>query len=100
MPSITKMLTTLGFLALTAGLGACANPVDEIDEEFDCNNLCNRYRDCYDANYDTGACRNRCQGVVDGSDPNRADACDACLDPRSCLEAAFSCSTECRDILP
>jgi hypothetical protein len=94
-------ITILGVWAMTT-IGGCANPVEEIDESVDCADICDRYRDCYDDSYDTGACRNRCNGLVDGEngDPHAADACDACLDERSCVESAFTCGGACAGILP
>ena len=98
MKRTSKTLGAIGWIAVVLGLGACG-AVDEIDEGFDCHNLCERYRTCYDVNYDTDACRDRCQGYVDGIDASRADTCDACLDPMSCVDAAFNCSAECAGIL-
>ncbi|MDQ3034863.1 MAG: hypothetical protein M3Y87_20805 [Myxococcota bacterium] len=91
----------LALFSFALALG-CSNPVDEIDEEVDCANVCDRYRDCYDASYDTGACRDRCGTMTDAAsgDPHAADACDACLDDRSCIEATFTCTSECSGILP
>jgi hypothetical protein len=84
-----------GFFVLSAT--AC-NPIDEIDMAVDCTDLCNRYRDCFDASYDTASCRDRCHDVVD-RDPDAADACDACLDARSCT-GAFACADECYGLVP
>jgi hypothetical protein len=99
MYGTTKAL--LSAIAMIAALSGCSNgPIAEIDEEVDCANICDRYRDCYNASYDTAACRNRCQGVVDGGDSARADMCDACLDSSTCIGAAFGCATECQGILP
>lgn len=99
MRRTSKVLVIVGGMAAMLGLGACG-AVDEIDEGFDCNNLCDRYRDCFDLQYDTDGCRDRCQGYVDGIDPGRADSCDACLDSTSCVGAAFECTQECEGILP
>ena len=80
-------------------LAGCKNdPVHEIDMAVDCTNVCNRYRDCFDANYNTGACEDRCHAMVD-HDPNSANACDSCLDAHSCT-GSFGCAGECQGILP
>lgn len=92
--------TLAGAVWILAALSGCVNPIDEIDEEFDCANLCERYRDCFDAQYEVQTCRQRCQGVVDGVAPGRADRCDSCLDPRSCIGAAFGCGEDCQGLLP
>lgn len=85
-------------LALAA-LGGCANdPVHEIDMYVDCDDDCNRYRECFDTSYDTDACRARCHDMVD-HDPNAANACDACLDGESCA-SSFTCADECQGIVP
>lgn len=82
-------------LALTSfGLG-CA----EIDQTVDCNDVCNRYQSCYDASYDTMACRNRCETFANDN-PRAANDCDTCLDDRSCASSVFSCGGECAGILP
>ncbi len=85
-------------LALTSfGLG-CA----EIDQTVDCSDVCNRYQSCYDASYDTMACRNRCETFVDANAGNSraANDCDTCMDDRSCVSAVFTCGGACAGILP
>lgn len=74
----------------------------EIDESVDCNDVCNRYQSCYDSSYDTAACRDRCETLVDaeGGDPRAANECDTCMDDRSCASAVFSCAAPCAGILP
>ena len=94
--SVALFLTTSLF-----GLG-CSNPITEIDESVDCQDICDRYRSCYDADYDTGACRGRCEALVDadGGRPGAADDCDACMNDRDCTTTAFACSVECAGIVP
>jgi hypothetical protein len=98
------MRHTTTFLLFSAAMMmcGCTDPIHEIDQSVDCNDVCNRYRSCYDQNYDVAACRNRCEGFVDGDGGNsdRADQCDMCLDARSCTTIAFSCQTQCAGILP
>jgi hypothetical protein len=85
--------------AALAGAGCANDPVHQIDMQVDCQDDCNRYRDCYDAHYDTAACQNRCHDMVD-HDPNSANACDSCLDAHSCTTAPFACGGECNGIIP
>lgn len=94
------MNRTLGAIVMGLfGIGAVAcAPVDEIDMAVDCANLCDRYRDCFDSDYDTGACRDRCHEMVD-RDPRVANECDTCLDSRACSES-FSCADECSGLIP
>jgi hypothetical protein len=74
---------------------------DKVDEAFDCQSVCSRYRDCFDKNYDVGKCRSDCR---DNSDKNssfrqKADACEKCISDRSCT-GSFACAAECVGIVP
>lgn len=88
----------LSALALTVvPLTAC----DEADEAVDCAMICERYSDCFDAEYDTEACRGRCEENADtvADFDDKADACENCLDDRSCT-GSFACADECLGIVP
>ena len=91
-------------LAVAAALGAVAPAVscNSVETAFDCQDVCSRYRDCYDANYDVGACRDRCRENAEDSAAKRAkaDACESCIGDKSCLSATFSCAGDCSSILP
>lgn len=95
---IAFALSTLLSMALAVG----CNPVTEIDETVDCRDVCDRYQSCFNASYDTAACRSRCEGLVDadGGRPRAANDCDTCMDDRSCVSAVFSCQVPCAGILP
>jgi hypothetical protein len=83
-----------------AGLGQTS--CDSVDTAFDCQSVCSRYRDCYDSNYNVGACRDSCRSRAE-NDPNvkgAADACEACIGDMSCLSATFNCGTSCSNIVP
>ena len=82
---------------LVAGSAGCS----EVDERFDCAQICSRYSDCFDANYDVGACRNRCESNADNEPgfADKADSCETCLDDRSC-SGSFACTSECIGIVP
>jgi len=74
----------------------------EADKLFDCQSVCSRYETCFDKSYDVGACRNRCKDKADAdkSYQTKADACEACIDDKSCTAAAFQCPTQCVGIVP
>lgn len=99
-----RTLAILTFIASIAlSTAACGNddPLSEIDEAANCNSVCNRYRDCFDNNYDTETCYDECQAVVDGSgDPHAADNCESCIDDMSCAGGVFNCATECGALVP
>jgi hypothetical protein len=88
-------------LALALGLFASAG-CDEVDAAFDCHQVCERYQDCFDSNYDVGACRERCRmrSEQDSSTRAAADACEACIDDMSCSAATFSCTDDCISVVP
>lgn len=81
-----------------AATGAC----DSVDRAYDCNQICNKYKTCADANYDESACASRCRDEAAASEAyeDRADDCQACIDDRSCLGSVFNCSGECAGIVP
>jgi hypothetical protein len=84
--------------AALTGLTGCA---DEVDELFDCTQICERYSDCFDADYDVDSCVNRCEDNADADEDfaEQADACETCLDDRSCT-GSFACVSECAGIVP
>ena len=79
------------------GAGGC----DEVQNTFNCADLCNRYQDCFDKAYDTSACTNRCEDLADASQnfDVRANNCQNCLNDNSCAGAAFNCP-DCTGIVP
>lgn len=96
-----KLTMILCLVAAPFAIG-CENPITEIDESVDCMDVCERYRSCFDNDYDTATCRDRCEGLVDadGGRPRAANDCDTCMDDRSCASSVFACTTECAGILP
>ena len=90
------LLLTAGIAGLSAGTGCNA-----IDAAFDCNAICSRYHDCFDSNYDVSACADRCRDNADADQDfgDKASACEACIDDRSCTES-FGCVGECNGVVP
>jgi hypothetical protein len=79
------------------GAGGC----DEAQNAFNCTDLCNRYRDCFDHSYDTGSCSSRCQDNANSNQnfDERANSCQNCMNDNSCAAATFSCPS-CAGIVP
>lgn len=75
---------------------------DDAETFFDCQAVCERYRDCHDPSYDVGACRSRCRDRAEQNENVRqaADACEDCIDDMSCTSATFSCAGSCLNIVP
>ncbi|MBI5547651.1 MAG: hypothetical protein HY901_27530 [Deltaproteobacteria bacterium] len=89
--------------AAAAFLTALAFPAcGSIDAAVDCHSICSRYSDCYDADYDVGACESRCRdhSSDDADYRHLADQCNACISDRACPAASFNCATECLSVVP
>lgn len=90
---ITGFLLTIG----TVGFSGC----DQIEHQFDCASICQRYADCINGDYDVDACTSRCKDNADNNSDfaAKADACESCIDDRSCVES-FPCIDECVGVVP
>ena len=88
-------IVSLVVALLLAGCGA-------VESAYNCDTICNRYKDCFNSDYDTGVCAQRCRdAAADDSDYQRkANQCEACIDDRSCTSATFNCTLECGTIVP
>jgi hypothetical protein len=68
---------------------------NEVDRTFDCGSICARYSDCV-TDIDLTECTDHCEDEADRN-PNieqAVDACDDCIEGRSCAEAA-ECIPDC-----
>jgi hypothetical protein len=97
-----KALVWSSLLLVTPLLVGCSDTVDEISNSIDCHGVCQRYADCFDADYDVDGCADRCENSADNSEnrERRLEMCDACIDDRSCSEATFSCTDDCVGVVP
>jgi hypothetical protein len=79
-------------------LAACK----EADAVVDCGSICDRYKECFDGDYDVDACAENCEKEADKSEDyrNSADECHDCIDDHSCVAGGFSCLTECIGVVP
>lgn len=93
----------LGFLtavSFSLTLALAAPGCSDVENAYNCDQICDRYRDCFDANYDTDACQARCERNADDDRfAERASDCETCLDDRSC-SGSFACVGECVGIVP
>ena len=98
-----KKLSVMFLGALLAGIVSFvgAGGCDEIQNTYNCSDLCNRYQDCFNQNYDTFTCTDRCEDLADESQnfDERANECQNCLNQHSCAGAALSCPS-CAGIVP
>jgi hypothetical protein len=84
------MKTTIRLLfvsALVAFGGGCR-------EELDCFDICVNFQQCISVDIDITECSSRCEDYAERSDANasQADACEDCLDGRSCNDCSAVCS--------
>ena len=86
------------FFTMTTALGACST----VDNISDCTAICDRYKSCYDASYDTSDCYKSCRSnsKSDGNFQDKVDSCRSCIDGKDCTAAAFNCSAECAGVVP
>jgi hypothetical protein len=89
---------TVMCIAALGAIGCNSGPLHDLDVVVDCDDLCDRYASCFDSEYDTASCRDRCHDVAD-RDPNSANECDTCLDARSC-SGSFPCADYCYGLIP
>jgi len=91
----------MGSVGLAAGVFSSSSGCGA-DAAFDCHQVCDRYKTCFDQSYDVGACSERCRTNSANSSTVRsqADQCEACIDDKSCASATFSCATTCGSIVP
>ncbi len=93
----------LGFASLftlSVAFAITAPACSSVDEAYDCNQICNKYKDCFDANYDASECASDCRASADDdSYAAKAEDCESCIDDRSCA-GTFACAGECAGIVP
>ena len=92
----------LGLVLAAVVSGGCSEAVDELTNRVDCHDVCQRYADCFNAEYDVDGCVDRCESDADSSEDREArlETCDNCIDDRSCTSATFSCADKCSGIVP
>jgi hypothetical protein len=93
----------LGFaslLAMTLAFVAAAPACSTVENKYNCDQICDRYADCFDQSYDTDACQADCEEQAEDSGfADHAEDCEACIDDRSC-SGSFACIDECVGIVP
>ena len=90
-----RIPTLIGALMLSS---AGCNAIDNLA---DCQNICQRYHDCYDSAYDVGACRERCRSNSNNANfASNVNNCDACIGNRTCAGATFACAGQCASVVP
>jgi hypothetical protein len=96
-----RTLLALSSVVCVASVG-CGDDADELINTITCGDVCERYADCFDDDYDVDACTERCENETTPDEEKEAELeeCDACIDDESCTSAAFECTTECAQFVP
>jgi hypothetical protein len=102
MKNRLKIATVCALVLGSLGFVGCSEAVDEITNTVNCRSVCERYSECIDSDYDVDGCTDRCEGEADASEDREAklEACENCIDDRSCATATFACAAECGGIVP
>lgn len=88
--------------SLAFGCGGDDDTSSNTPNPVSCSDVCQRYADCFDSNYDVDQC------TVDYTNDTTSDqekagklqACSGCMSDKSCTSAVFSCATECAPFVP
>lgn len=92
MFSFTKTLSMFALVGF--GLLATTSGCSEVAEAIDCDQMCDKMKDCVDSDIDVHDCAERCEDKVDDNAlADKLDACTDCLDRGvSCREVADECT--------
>jgi hypothetical protein len=95
-------LNSIAFAVLTSLAAACGSddPITAIDRTTDCSDICSRYKDCIQSDYDVDSCSEDCRDMVSDEGTKKIDTCEECLDGNSCTGSVFNCTSECAGIVP
>ena len=74
---------------------------DTAENALDCNAICDKYKECWNKDYDESRCRTNCRDKAnsDNTFEAKVDMCAACVEDKSCA-GTFGCVTECAPIVP
>lgn len=102
MKTCLRLTLLIALTVAPAALVGCSDTIDEATNRIDCHQVCKRYADCFKSDYDVDGCSDKCENSADddAARERKLEACDACIDDRSCNEAAFNCADECLGIVP
>ncbi|HEU4581127.1 MAG TPA: hypothetical protein VFS67_22875 [Polyangiaceae bacterium] len=96
------MLTRLipaAALALLLGnsMIACSDAKNVVS----CAQVCDKYKDCINSDYDVASCTSNCEDKANDSDDrqDQLDSCNSCIEDRSCTSAVFNCTDECATVI-
>jgi hypothetical protein len=88
------------FAVLSMFAVACdESPATTVERSWNCDDICDEYKKCYDNDYNVDDCHNECTAMKDADETDRIDDCAACIEDKSCT-GNFACADECLGIVP
>ena len=97
VPAQLVRVSLLGAVLMVGGLSGC----NAVDQAVDCNNICNRFKECFNKDFDASGCADDCRQKADDDEDfaRQANTCDACIDGLDCVEGGFTCATDCVGVI-
>ncbi|MDX2052859.1 MAG: hypothetical protein SFV15_10735 [Polyangiaceae bacterium] len=97
-----QRVIALSFLFCAVSLGCSDDPVEQITNKITCRDVCGRYKDCIDSNYNVDMCVSKCEADASAEEAKeqKLNTCETCLDDKSCTDSVFKCGVECTGVVP
>jgi hypothetical protein len=97
---MSNLKLTISSLFLAQTLLSCS-AVDKVENKITCSQVCSRYKECFDSDYDVNDCSSSCEQETNADEDKdrRLESCDSCIDDRSCSEAVFHCADDCVGVI-
>lgn len=96
-----KIATAIVGLVFVGSVMAGCGAADAIDNKITCRDVCNRYKECVDDDYNVDSCASECEAEANADEDKerQLEICDECIEDRSCGGAVFNCTTECASVI-
>lgn len=94
-------INSVAFAILTVfGVACSEDPITTFDRNTDCADICDKYQECVQGDYDKDDCTTQCKDMTTDDDTQKIDKCQECLaDNTSCVDKVSSCTDDCAGII-
>lgn len=81
---------------------ACDDDAEVVENTATCAQVCDRYQECINRDYDVDSCTANCADRASEGENFREqiNTCNDCLEERRCPSAVFNCTTQCIGLVP
>lgn len=92
-------LSRLGSIFATTAVIVATYGCEELEESFDCVDICRQMHNCVDSKLNENRCERSCHSKIDQDDAlrRRATRCRDCIAYRTCAQVSSECS-DCADV--